>query len=94
MSTQEYLGFAFFFAFYTLWIILTYMGTKAPERLLNTRWGKYIRRNTSAKQFQRICTLFLIVGIIFLGFALLQLYDGTFQLKGSPKQYGFSDFLK
>jgi uncharacterized BrkB/YihY/UPF0761 family membrane protein len=94
MSTQEYLGFALFFGFYILWIIITYMGTKAPEKLLNTSWGKYIRRKTSVKQFQRICLLFLIVGIIFLGFALLQLYDGTFQLKGSSKTYSFSDFFK
>ena len=70
------------------------MGTKAPKKLLSTSWGKYILRNTSAKQFQRICTLFLIMGILFLGFALWQLSNGTFQLKGSPKQYGFSDFLK
>jgi hypothetical protein len=94
MSTQEYLGFALFFGFYILWIILTYMGTKSPESLLNTRWGKFIRRKYSPKQFQKICILFLIVGIIFLGFAILQLYDGKFQLKGSSQKYGFSDFFK
>jgi len=94
MSIQEYLGFVLFFGFYILWIILTYMGTRTPEGLLNTRWGKFIRRKYSPKQFQKICLLFLIVGIIFLGFALMHLYDGTFQLKGSPKTYSFSDFLK
>jgi len=70
------------------------MGTTEPEKLLNTRWGKYIRRKYSPKQFQKSCTLFLFVGILFLGFALWQLSNGTFQLKGSPKTYGFSYFFK
>ena len=94
MSLTEYLNFALFFGFLVLWNIIAYQGIIAPERLLRTRWGKYIRRNTSAKQFQRICTLFLIAGILLLGFALFQLSNGTFKLKGSPKSYGFSDFLK
>jgi hypothetical protein len=94
MSIQEYLGFALFFGPLILWNILAYKGTTAPEWLLGTRWGKLIRRKYSPKQFQRICTLFLFLGILFLGFSLWQLSDGTFQLKGSPKKYGFSDFLK
>jgi hypothetical protein len=94
MSLTEYLSFALFFGFLILWNILAYQGTIAPERLLRTRWGKHIRRNTSAKQFQRICTLFLVAGIFFLGFSLFQLSNGTFRLKGNPKPYGFSDFLK
>lgn len=94
MSITEYLNFALFFGFLVLWNIMAYQGTIAPERILRTRWGKYIRRNTPAKKFQKICTLFLIAGILLLGFSLFQLSNGTFRLKGSPKTYGFSDFLK
>jgi hypothetical protein len=94
MIMTEYLNFALFFGFIILWNIITFQGTVAPERILRTRWGKLIRRNYTPKQFQRICILFLMAGIFFLGFSLLQLSDGTFKLKGSSKTYGFSDLLK
>ena len=94
MSIEEYLSFAIYFGFFVFWNIIAYQGTIAPERLLRTRWGKYIRRKMSPKQFQRICILFLIAGIFFLGFSLVQLSNGSFKLKGSPKTYSFSDFLK
>jgi hypothetical protein len=94
MHILEYLNFALFFGPLILWNVLAYQGTIAPERILRTRLGKSIRRKMSPKQFQNICLLFLIAGILFLGLSLWQLAEGTFKLKGSPKTYGFSDFLK
>ena len=94
MSIIEYLNFALFFGPLILWNILAFKGTIAPEWILGTRWGKIIRRKYSLKQFQRICTIFLFLGILFLGFSLLQLSEGAFKLKGSPKTYGFSDLFE
>jgi len=94
MSIEEYLSFAIFFGFLVFWNVIAYQGITAPERLLRTRWGKSIRRNMTPKQLQRICTLFLVAGILLLGFSLFQLSHGTFKLKGSPKTYSFSDFIK
>jgi hypothetical protein len=94
MSWEEYLNFAIYFGFLVFMIFLAYQGITAPQKLLGTRWGKSFRRNMSPKQLQRICTLLLIGGILLLGFSFWQLFNGTFKLKGNPKLYGFSDFLK
>jgi uncharacterized membrane protein YfcA len=94
MSLEEYLSFAIYFGFLVFMVFLAYQGTTAPQKLLGTRWGKSIRRKMSPKQLQRVCTLLLVGGILLLGFGLWQLSNGTFKLKGNPKPYGFSDFLK
>lgn len=94
MSLGEYLTFAIHFGFLFLVIIMAYQGTIAPEKVLGSRWGKTIRRKTSAKQLKKICTLLLVGGLLLLGFTIRQLANGTFQLRGNPKSYGFSDFLK
>jgi amino acid transporter len=94
MSPGEYLSFAVYFGFLVLMTILAYKGAHAPKKFLDSRWGKSMRRKTSAKQLQRICTLLLIGGILLLGFSIWQLSNGAFKLKGNPKSYGFSDFWK
>ncbi len=94
MALEEYLSFAIYFGFLVLIIFIAYQGTFVPQKLLGSRWGKSIRRKMSPKQLQKISTLLLVGGILLLGLALWQLSNGTFKLKGNPKPYGFSDFLK
>jgi len=94
MSPGEYISLAAYFGFLALMVYITYEGARAPEKFLRTRWGKSRRGKTSAKQVQKICILLLVGGILLLGLAIWQLSNGTFKLKGNPKSYGFSDFLK
>ncbi len=94
MTINEYLRFTFFFGFLIVWTIMAYKGTTAPEWLVRTRWGKAAWRDSPPVMVRLVSAVFLAAGIVFLGLALWQLSNGTFTWKGSPKTYGFSDFLK
>jgi hypothetical protein len=94
MSLAEYFEFAFFFLFLGIWIAMSYLGTFKTERILSTSWGKSIWRNTPQRGVRFASAIFLLVGVLFLVFAIEQLSTGTFKWRGNPKTYSFSDFFK
>jgi len=94
MTTGEYLEFALFFGFLMLWIIVHSITLLNTARVLKTKLGSLSWRNSSVKQVKLISGIFLLAGLLFLGFSLSALDKGTFKWKGKPKTYSFSDFLK
>jgi len=94
MTPSEYFQFAFLFIFLGIWIAIHYFGTFRTDKILNTSMGKTIWRNTQRRGVQFVSTIFLLAGIIFLVFSIVQLSLGTFKWRGNPKTYSFSDFFK
>jgi hypothetical protein len=90
----EYIKFLFFFGFLIFWNYLAYKGVVDPEKLLNTKLGKFTWRKSPPKQVRIGSTVFLIFGILFFIFAIWQLSTGNFKWNGNPKLYHFIDFIK
>ena len=94
MSVAEYLEFGFFFIFLLIYIVVAYLGAFHTEWILRTAAGKFIYRNAIPRQMRIFSAIFLTAGLLFLGYCLWQLSNGTFKWIGNPKTYSFADFLK
>ncbi len=94
MTANEYLQFGFLFLFNMIWIVMSFLGTFKTDQVLSSTWGKSLWRNTPRKGVKFAYIIFLLAGIVFLVFAIVQLSNGTFKWRGNPKMYSFSDFFK
>jgi hypothetical protein len=94
MTGEEYRQFGFAFLIEVIWIVMAFFGTFKTDRFLNTFWGKTIWRNTPRNGVRIANGIFLLAGLMFILFEIVQLSNGTFKWRGNPKTYSFSDFFK
>lgn len=79
MTGKEYLQFGFSFLFDVIWIVMSYLGTFKTDRVLNSSWGKSVWRNTPRKGVKLANAIFLLAGVVFIVFEIVQLSNGTFK---------------
>jgi hypothetical protein len=93
MPLSDLAGFVGFALFFLAWFWIHGRAAFRTGEFLASDLGRQMYRNMSHREAKLLASVFLVAGIIFVGFAARQLYHGTFRWRGSDREYGFRDLL-